>query len=296
MTILRALAKLLAKKGRRGDTILAHITPEEASLLESRGGAGTTNPETGLKEYHAPYWMGPNFAEEMADMHNINFGASWSGWSKGGDPSDADNDRGRQARLHTRFHSEYGVGDGGVDNYNDLVGGDKGSYVTYADATAPAEVEEVGAPTLKYEDIAGFYDEEGNLTDAEGLQQYLLNNEYLQQKGYTSSYQIKELMKDMPSLGITKSQLGTAKAKYDVGLDTMSKQIQDIGQKNIAQSAQTGVMSPVGDGIGYYQFGDLDPLFAQGTEFAKQKGTQYGLGSQEETELGQWMAGLEDIS
>jgi hypothetical protein len=44
-------ARMLASKGRRGDTMLAHITPEEARLLKSRGGAGTINPQTGLPEF-----------------------------------------------------------------------------------------------------------------------------------------------------------------------------------------------------------------------------------------------------
>ena len=44
--------KNLASKGRYGDTMLAHINPEEAALLKSRGGAGTINPKTGLPEFH----------------------------------------------------------------------------------------------------------------------------------------------------------------------------------------------------------------------------------------------------
>lgn len=43
--------KLVASQGRRGDTMLAHITPSEARLLRSRGGSGTINPKTGLPEY-----------------------------------------------------------------------------------------------------------------------------------------------------------------------------------------------------------------------------------------------------
>jgi hypothetical protein len=44
-------AKLVASKGRYGDTMLAHITPDEAKLLKARGGSGTINPETGLPEF-----------------------------------------------------------------------------------------------------------------------------------------------------------------------------------------------------------------------------------------------------
>jgi hypothetical protein len=44
-------ARLVASQGRSGDTMLAHITPQEAQLLRSRGGMGTINPATGLREY-----------------------------------------------------------------------------------------------------------------------------------------------------------------------------------------------------------------------------------------------------
>jgi hypothetical protein len=48
---LKPIAAGLAKMGRRGDTMLAHITPSEARLLRRRGGSGTTNPATGLPEF-----------------------------------------------------------------------------------------------------------------------------------------------------------------------------------------------------------------------------------------------------
>lgn len=41
----------IAKAGRNGDTMLAHINPQEAALLKSLGGSGTINPATGLNEY-----------------------------------------------------------------------------------------------------------------------------------------------------------------------------------------------------------------------------------------------------
>jgi len=44
-------ARIVAGRGRSGDTMLAHINPEEAKLLRSRGGMGTINPKTGLPEY-----------------------------------------------------------------------------------------------------------------------------------------------------------------------------------------------------------------------------------------------------
>jgi hypothetical protein len=52
---LKAAARRVQKAGRGGDTVLAHITPEEAALLKSRGGAGTINPKTGLPEYRSMF-------------------------------------------------------------------------------------------------------------------------------------------------------------------------------------------------------------------------------------------------
>jgi hypothetical protein len=48
---LADVTKYLQSKGREGDTILAHINPEEAALLKAFGGSGTINPETGLQEF-----------------------------------------------------------------------------------------------------------------------------------------------------------------------------------------------------------------------------------------------------
>jgi hypothetical protein len=45
------VADELAKYGRNGDTMMAHINPQEAQMLKMMGGAGTINPTTGLPEY-----------------------------------------------------------------------------------------------------------------------------------------------------------------------------------------------------------------------------------------------------
>ena len=51
MEDLKLAAQKIQEKGRDGDTILAHINPQEAELLKMMGGSGTINPETGLPEY-----------------------------------------------------------------------------------------------------------------------------------------------------------------------------------------------------------------------------------------------------
>jgi len=49
--LLKELYHDIAGKGQDGDTMLAHINPEEALLLKAYGGSGTINPYTGLPEY-----------------------------------------------------------------------------------------------------------------------------------------------------------------------------------------------------------------------------------------------------
>jgi len=51
MAMTKEEMQRLASLGRGGDTMLAHINPEEAALLKARGGSGTINPNTGLPEF-----------------------------------------------------------------------------------------------------------------------------------------------------------------------------------------------------------------------------------------------------
>lgn len=48
---LNSLAKSLQRFGRGKDSMLAHITPQEAQILKARGGRGSANPVTGLLEF-----------------------------------------------------------------------------------------------------------------------------------------------------------------------------------------------------------------------------------------------------
>jgi len=49
---LAGAAESLRQKGRYGDTVLAHINPQEAMMLKAMGGSGTINPATGLPEFN----------------------------------------------------------------------------------------------------------------------------------------------------------------------------------------------------------------------------------------------------
>jgi len=46
-----SIIEMLRNQGRYGDTILAHINPQEAEMLKQMGGSGTINPNTGLPEF-----------------------------------------------------------------------------------------------------------------------------------------------------------------------------------------------------------------------------------------------------
>lgn len=53
-----SLIEFIRQQGRNGDTILAHINPIEAHILQSIGGSGTINPNTGLPEFFKkPKWI-----------------------------------------------------------------------------------------------------------------------------------------------------------------------------------------------------------------------------------------------
>jgi hypothetical protein len=50
-TDIQQMMKMIAGAGQGGDTMLAHINPQEANLLKSIGGSGTRNPQTGLPQF-----------------------------------------------------------------------------------------------------------------------------------------------------------------------------------------------------------------------------------------------------
>ena len=70
MAGLKTLAKELQSKGRYGDTVLAHINPQEAGILKALGGSGTRNPDTGLPEYFFKQITQP-FVQAVKAVQNI---------------------------------------------------------------------------------------------------------------------------------------------------------------------------------------------------------------------------------
>jgi hypothetical protein len=70
------LAELLRQMGRGPDSMLAHITPEEAQMLLESGGSGRMNPMTGLPEFQPDYNYDVEAQEGgfYGDPYDIGFG------------------------------------------------------------------------------------------------------------------------------------------------------------------------------------------------------------------------------
>ena len=98
---IRTLARHLQRLGRRGDTVLAHITPEEARFLHQHTDGGSINPATGLMEFNdgskkkgTYIWrtagddkVRPSHAEREGQVF------SWDNPPDGGHPGEAPNCR-----------------------------------------------------------------------------------------------------------------------------------------------------------------------------------------------------------
>lgn len=66
MNTMQRTAGILQRAGRGGDTILAHINPQEARMLKAAGGSGTINPATGLPEFKSLWGKIRNAVQSVA--------------------------------------------------------------------------------------------------------------------------------------------------------------------------------------------------------------------------------------
>jgi len=71
MNSMQSAAQMLSSAGRYGDTMLAHINPDEAALLQALGGSGTINPETGLPEYFSLKKIGKKLKKGVAKIAKV---------------------------------------------------------------------------------------------------------------------------------------------------------------------------------------------------------------------------------
>ncbi len=74
----------LASKGRYGDTMIAHINPQEAEMLMEEGGSGTINPMTGLPEFYD--------IDTGVDADSYNYSADAASVDAAGDTGDGGGD------------------------------------------------------------------------------------------------------------------------------------------------------------------------------------------------------------
>jgi len=74
---LKSLAQELPKYGRYGDSIVAHINPQEAGILKALGGSGTINPQTGLPEFFFKKITNP-IKKAIGQINPLNPGSSLS--------------------------------------------------------------------------------------------------------------------------------------------------------------------------------------------------------------------------
>lgn len=121
----------LARLGRLGDTELAHVNPEEQALLQSRGGAGTVNPNTGLKEYHdVPGSTHYNYGEMTWDDGGQS-GSPVTKWAPS--PSYIKDTIGDNSNFH--YHQDStNVGPSEIFNYSYMQHADHGQqHVSYTD-------------------------------------------------------------------------------------------------------------------------------------------------------------------
>jgi len=72
---LKALAQELPQYGRGGDSIVAHINPQEAMILKAMGGSGTINPHTGLPEFLSLKSVTKPFQQAAAAVNPFNPGS-----------------------------------------------------------------------------------------------------------------------------------------------------------------------------------------------------------------------------
>ena len=127
---IQELASSLENYGRKGDTMLAHINPQEAQMLMEEGGSGTINPMTGLPEF---YFDDPGYSD--VDMS----GAQGDITDTSGIGEDSEDDDYTQAELQEAEIDTTGLFDDPFTAYSDEgLGGDKFTLDPYDRASTTA--------------------------------------------------------------------------------------------------------------------------------------------------------------
>jgi hypothetical protein len=257
------LFDILKSKGRHGDTELAHITKDEARLLKSLGGAGTINPDTGLKEYHGSltgynlwgkkkppaghpfhhnetvqdiYGTVTDFVEDKTDI----------------DTGLLDDTLGIDTRTsEQKWYDEHYEGDG--HNHPGTWNPD-GTYTP-----APYEPEPITpGKEVKYEEISKYVNQEtGEITDIDGLMAYYRTiNPELSDVG---DFELKSRIKEGPSLITDASKRQDIYSGFQEGLSDLRTGLKEEKLKAKSLAGTTGITRP-----GMLDFGGVDKKISEG--------------------------------
>ena len=109
-------SEYLGRQGRYGDTMVAHINPREAAILQALGGKGSVNPRTGLREYWdsdaGDSMGGPADASSMGEGNSDPSSGMSSGY---GSMSSVE-----QEQADKEFGSSFGIGKESFDSIAEL--------------------------------------------------------------------------------------------------------------------------------------------------------------------------------
>lgn len=134
-TQIKKAAGLLEQIGSHGspDTVLAHITPQEAAMLKAKGGSGRRDPKTGLLHFE------DSDSSESSSDSSSNAAASYGSWTPSGAYSSAD--------------SQGNFGDSAYGGYSDALNDADGRRAGYPDTIGGAIANALGYS--RYGDFAG---------------------------------------------------------------------------------------------------------------------------------------------
>jgi len=133
--MMRKMAMMLQRQGRKGDKMLAHINPQEARMLKRRGGSGTINPMTGLPEFFTSLYGGGSNNEDDNDNENEISSSLDSPSNDFGDTSDLNLDD--FVNIDDTTTPTLGEGNNDFNNLNTLLDGDTPTNSPSGDSPNP---------------------------------------------------------------------------------------------------------------------------------------------------------------
>ena len=144
------------------------------------------------------------------------------------------------------------------------------------------------SPDIEYSDFSKFIDESGDISDREGMV------DYLKEMPGMAGKDINALLSTMPNLSVSQGDLKQAEGKYQSDVYGLQSQLKGARQKEQSMAGMTGIYSPTAKGFGGEDF--TKGLYSQleGVQAGAQD--QYGLGEEKEQELVNWLASMAGVA